>query len=339
MSGPYIKISATPSLITLWNRTLADVPGIKVSDDNVNDVTAESSSPPVPTWNGNFELLGSGSDFAAFLHHFGVPCMAFSTVATPNGSDLYGVYHSIYDSFTWMEKYGDPSFERHVALARIWGLLALRLADGISVPMDPTVHAKHISSYVDAISRDFDSAIPPALSSSSQLVEADAEEKKRQDIKALLLIPLKQSVALFAFSAALLMDQARREQSTTAKVSVRTNDALSLYHRQFLTKGGLPERKWFKYVIVAPSLDGYVGDTLPGVSWAINKLSDEGVSDKGLFILMKNVIIASSRITDAAMYMFASISHQIDEPEKLKLYTDIVNLVVNMGDTREEIDE
>jgi hypothetical protein len=27
----------------------------------------------------------------------------------------YAVYHSLYDDFTWMEKYGDPMFRRHVA--------------------------------------------------------------------------------------------------------------------------------------------------------------------------------------------------------------------------------
>ncbi len=320
-----------------------NVPGIHVSDDNVDAVTAESSSsPPVSTWNGKFAVLGTGSDFTVFLHHLGVPCMAFSMDQNPKKGEMgsYGVYHSIYDSFTWMEKYGDPSFERHVAIARIWGLLALRLADGISVPMDSTVHAKHISYYVDEISHDIDSVIPPALTSgSSHSVEVHAEEKRRQDMKARILTRLKTSVALFTCSAALLMDQARMEQSTTGKISVRTNDALSLYQRQFLTEGGLPERKWFKNVLVAPSLHGYNGSTFPGVRWAIDKLTDEGVSDNGLDILKKHVHIASSRITAAAMYMYAPISLENVLTAKRKLFSDILDHVVNMGEVREEIDE
>lgn len=27
----------------------------------------------------------------------------------------YPVYHSMYDDFIWMEKFGDPMFHRHVA--------------------------------------------------------------------------------------------------------------------------------------------------------------------------------------------------------------------------------
>jgi N-acetylated-alpha-linked acidic dipeptidase len=27
----------------------------------------------------------------------------------------YAVYHSLYDDFIWMEKFGDPLFQRHVA--------------------------------------------------------------------------------------------------------------------------------------------------------------------------------------------------------------------------------
>ena len=41
----------------------------------------------------------------------------------------YGVYHSNYDSFNWMAKFGDPTFEYHIALASVMGLLTLRLAD------------------------------------------------------------------------------------------------------------------------------------------------------------------------------------------------------------------
>ncbi len=327
MSGPYIKVRTTPSLIPLWNNTLADIPEINVRD-NVNYAN-EGTSTRVPTWNGQIQQLDSGSDFVAFLHHFGVPCMYFGLVSTPEVSDLYGVYHSIYDSFTWMEKYGDPLFERHVALAKIWGLLALRLTDSITVPMDPTVHAKYISSYVDEISDDLDSVIPPALrNSSSQLVELSDAGKRQYDMKAFVLAPLKHSVALFAFAAALLLDQARVEQSTKGNVSVHTNDALSLYHRQFLTKDGLPQRKWFKYVLLAPS-NYYGGITLPGVKWAIDELSDEGISEKGLFRLMKNVRIASSRITAAAMYMLGSISRKNDESTQLKPFFDIPNLVAN----------
>jgi N-acetylated-alpha-linked acidic dipeptidase len=58
--------------------------------------------------------LGSGSDYTPFLQHLGVAStdMGF-------GGD-YGVYHSAYDSFYWMENFGDPGFKYHVAVAQVW---------------------------------------------------------------------------------------------------------------------------------------------------------------------------------------------------------------------------
>lgn len=36
---------------------------------------------------------------------------------------------SIYDSFSWMEKFGDPKFLYHVEMAHYWGLMTLRLSE------------------------------------------------------------------------------------------------------------------------------------------------------------------------------------------------------------------
>ncbi len=45
-----------------------------------------------------------------FLDHLGIP-------AADIGFQGYnGVYHSVYDSFHWMEKFVDPTFEYHKVL-------------------------------------------------------------------------------------------------------------------------------------------------------------------------------------------------------------------------------
>ena len=50
----------------------------------------------------------------------------------------YGVYHSDFDSFEWMDSVGDPGFVFHVAMAQVWGLVALRLAGTASTNVLPT---------------------------------------------------------------------------------------------------------------------------------------------------------------------------------------------------------
>ena len=52
-----------------------------------------------------------------------------------------------YDSFYWMDQFGDPGFRYHVAAAQVWGTLALRLADADALPFDYTDYAKQIRDY------------------------------------------------------------------------------------------------------------------------------------------------------------------------------------------------
>merc|ERR1719331_1137609 len=48
------------------------------------------------------------------------------------------------------------------------------------------------------------------------------------------------------------------------------NNRLAALERQFLTKEGLPGRKWFRHVLQAPGLyTGYAPKTLPGIYEAI----------------------------------------------------------------------
>ena len=77
--------------------------------------------------------LGSGSDYTVFLDHLGVPALDIGF------SGRYGVYHSIYDDFNWMEKFGDPEFLTHAMAARLYTVLVMRAAGGrrAAVPVRP----------------------------------------------------------------------------------------------------------------------------------------------------------------------------------------------------------
>ncbi|KAF3788736.1 putative glutamate carboxypeptidase 2 [Nymphaea thermarum] len=85
-------------------------------------------------------LSGGGSDYAPFVQHVGVPAVDMFF------GGGYPVYHSIYDDYQWMEKFGDPMFRRHVAAASIWGLLALRLADDKILPFNYLSYAIELQS-------------------------------------------------------------------------------------------------------------------------------------------------------------------------------------------------
>ena len=92
-------------------------------------------------WNGFVGVLGSGSDYTAFLHHYGIPAVSLEF----NGP--YGVYHSVYDSMHWMESFGDPTFDFYVTLAQTFGLIGMRLADYKIIAFDFVKYGDALSTY------------------------------------------------------------------------------------------------------------------------------------------------------------------------------------------------
>jgi N-acetylated-alpha-linked acidic dipeptidase len=170
--------------------------------------------------------LGSGSDYTPFLQHLGVP----STDMGFNGD--YGVYHSAYDSFYWMDHFGDPGFQYHVAVSQLWGTLAMRLAEADGLSFDYTDYARQVRDYFTEVMRlarvrDLaatldEKAMTAALDDFAK--EAERVEKARQDAV---------------------------RNSDRAKL-VKINDALIKAERQFIDERGLRGRAWYKHTIYAP---------------------------------------------------------------------------------------
>ena len=74
--------------------------------------------------------IGSGSDHTVFLNFLGIPTVGLTFVGP------YGVYHSMYDDFFWMNHFGDPGYRYHTLMAQLWGVMALRLANAEILPFD-----------------------------------------------------------------------------------------------------------------------------------------------------------------------------------------------------------
>ncbi|CAN0567550.1 unnamed protein product, partial [Ectocarpus sp. 12 AP-2014] len=101
-----------------------------------------------------------------FLAHLGIATVDFEF--QQDEAAEYGVYHSIYDSFSWVDNYGDPGFRYFQAASRVWGLLALRLATSDVLPFDPPLQAAALQDYVSTLS-------PSASSSSSSSDSSDED--------------------------------------------------------------------------------------------------------------------------------------------------------------------
>ncbi|XP_062167144.1 probable glutamate carboxypeptidase AMP1 isoform X2 [Alnus glutinosa] len=192
-------------------------------------------------------LSGVDSDFAPFVQHAGVP-----SVDIYYGRD-FPVYHTAFDSYSWMTNYGDPLFQRHVAVAGIWGLLALHLADDSIIPFNYVSYANQLQAYKGVLSKLDGSVSLYPLTRSIQ--ELDSAAKEAEDEAKIL-----------------------RQQETTGDSVVlkkrALNDRLMLAERGFLDADGLQGRQWFKHLIYGPPSD-YESKLVffPGVADAISRSS------------------------------------------------------------------
>jgi len=178
------------------------------------------------------QILGSGSDYTVFFNHLGVPTvdMLFD--------GPYGVYHSIYDSFEWMKRFGDPTFRYHAAMAQLWGVIALRLANADLLPFDYRVLGRDILEYVADLER----------VGRSEGVAVDLGEVRR--------------------AAGALREVSPGSPVNDVMAVGARNTALMQAERDLLAGEGLPGRPWFKHLVYAP-LPSYAAETLPGVREAI----------------------------------------------------------------------
>ena len=86
--------------------------------------------------------LGAGSDYVAFQNIAGTSSLDFGFTGAPYP------YHSCYENWDWMVKFGDPDFRYHRMLGEFWGLLLFGLAANPVMPLDVEAYAKYAGDYV-----------------------------------------------------------------------------------------------------------------------------------------------------------------------------------------------
>ena len=186
---------------------------------------------------------GGGSDFAGFYNHLGIP------IAEWGFGGAGGVYHSQYDSYTWMTKFGDPKFEYHTAAAKIGTAMLLRISDADVLPYDYVEFARTMRRYIAPVDR----AIAAHHWTASTSALSTAIDRLAQ--------------AAQAFNSARDAALAAGVSSSTA---ARTNAALMQVERSLLRPQGLKTRPWFRNLIyVADEDNGYANMVFPSVNEAI----------------------------------------------------------------------
>jgi N-acetylated-alpha-linked acidic dipeptidase len=198
---------------------------------------------------GGFDLgaLGSGSDYVAFLDHAGVASLNLGF----GGAESVGVYHSIYDTMNWYERFSDGGMVYGRSLSQVMTTALLRLADATVLPFDFHRLARAIRGYVEDLQRE----------AQRQAVPIDFREVESQ------LTRLASVSRTYNEDLAAAM---RHADALPPERLLKVNETVGRAEQALLLPDGLPGREWYRHQIYAPGLyTGYGAKTLPGVREAV----------------------------------------------------------------------
>lgn len=270
--GPNFSGGGSPSLRSMLRDIVKKVPDPS-RQGSVYDVwrkranlAADSLEPPMGD-------PGGGSDFAGFYNHLGIP------IADWGFGGPQGVYHSAYDSYHWMSKFGDPGFEFHATAARIGAAMMLRLANADILPYDYVEFARTMRRFAN------------------QAETSIADRKWKLSATGLTSAITRMEDAAVAFNAA-------RDRALTAQPSHSTlrdvNAKLLQVERELTRPEGLVTRPWFRNLVYASDENnGYSTMVLPSVNEAV-RANDEKSVEKELADLGRRFDAATRALREAA---------------------------------------
>ncbi|HET9308512.1 MAG TPA: M28 family metallopeptidase [Candidatus Sulfotelmatobacter sp.] len=252
-SGPNFHGQAVASLAPMLEQTtrsLQDPSGKSLYDEWKDTVDREKqgqrstqfSDSGVTSESLADTRIGSGSDHTVFLNFIGVPVIGLGLEGD------YGVYHSAYDDFFWMNHFGDPGYRYHTLTSQLWGVTALRLANADLLPFDFASYASNVRQFVD-------------------------ELVKGKDMSKLDLTAVRKEIDNFE-AAGKRLDASLAQSLASGKIDPTVaqdlNHAMMQVERNWLNPDGIPGRPWFKHILYGARFT-YAHLELPGLTEAVEK--------------------------------------------------------------------
>ncbi|MGA7616262.1 MAG: M28 family metallopeptidase [Thermoanaerobaculia bacterium] len=227
--------------------------------------------------------LGSGSDYTPFLQHLGIAALNIGYGGESDGGD----YHSIYDSYEHYKRFGDPTFEYGLTLAKTGGRAVLRLANADVVPFGFSNFADTVQRYANEVSKLADRMREETIEQ-NKLIEDGTLAAVSDPTKTYVAPAPKDPVPYLNFAplqnaVVRLRDAADAYQKRAAKFDAQANvppaallekldQVLYTSERTLTRPEGLEGRPWFRHQIYAPGFyTGYGVKTLPAIRESIEQ--------------------------------------------------------------------
>jgi len=238
VSGRSFGGSSSPTLKNLLIESTKVVP-YPDSSKMVYDVwlgKRDLKEPPV----GN---LGGGSDHIAFYTHVGIPSWS-------GGTGGPTIYHSNHDSFSFYERFADPTFSMGPLVERVFGIMALRLSNADIIPYQASRYGTDLKTHFENLQKLVKGYDKSANAFSFNALIAAADDLKKTGE---------------ACEAALTTANEKNKKAI--------NQELLQLERQWIDVQGMPYGNWYRSLYASPDpYSGYASWMLPGFQYeAANK--------------------------------------------------------------------
>lgn len=187
--------------------------------------------------------LGGGSDHIGFYMHVGIPSWS-------GGTGGPTMYHSNHDSYSYYERFVDPTFTMGPLVEQVFGISALRLANADVIPFSVSRYGTDLRTHFEGLQK--------------QISAYDKSETK------------------YSFETLIKAADELKKTGTDCEAALKTvnqanlksiNAELLLLERQWIDKEGMPYGNWYKSLYASPDpYSGYASAILPGFQFeAANK--------------------------------------------------------------------
>lgn len=214
--------------------------------ETVYDTWIERYPDKVHTDKPTLNMLGSGSDYTAFMHYVGIPSVDIRyTYQEDIGS--YPLYHTLYETHYLLASIMDKGFVFHRSVAQLWAEMARNLTESIVLPLDLEWYAIHLKESFDDIQNKYGSRL-----------ESNGATLKYFE------------TAVSNFNTTIISyrhDVISKLDENDLLAVRRVNDQLMQLERHFIDPHGLPNRPDYNHIVFAPSAsDGYDSSSFAGLT-------------------------------------------------------------------------
>src|SRR5690606_937275 len=227
--------------------------------------------------------LGSGSDYTPFLQHIGISSLNIGYGGEGGG----GVYHSRYDSYDHLKRFGDPNFAYGLTLSQTTGRVVLRFANADILPHRFSDMAQNIGTYLDELKEMMESMREETKfdeklhQSNAYVLAADPEKpyyapQKESQVPFINFTPMENAVEQLTEITSrydnLIRTALKNPEQLTKSRTKSLNDLIQSIEQNLTDPKGLPRRPWYRHRIYAPGYyTGYGVKTLPAIREAIEE--------------------------------------------------------------------